>query len=103
MYYFSIIVLTFCRIFTNIATKEAYQRMFEAFFEIIEKLSNKPAQFQHIHGNGWVCILADLDKAQALGLGKAMKKMDPTRKAKEHLQYVFKSCHVHYKRYYKIF
>jgi len=28
-----------------IATKEAYQRMFESFFEIIEKLSNKPAHF----------------------------------------------------------
>ncbi|PKY56307.1 hypothetical protein RhiirA4_476514 [Rhizophagus irregularis] len=24
--------------------------------------------------------------------------MDPTRKAKEHLQYVFKSCRIHYKR-----
>ncbi len=28
-------------------------------------------------------------KAQALGLGKAMKKMDPTRKAKNHLQYIY--------------
>ena len=65
--------------------------MFEAFFETIEKLTNKPAHFQHIHGDGWTCILADLDKAQALGLGKAMKKMDPTHKAKEHLQYIFKA------------
>jgi hypothetical protein len=72
--------------------------MFEAFFEIVEKLSNKPAHFRHIHGDGWVCILADLlDQAQALRLGKAMKKMDPTLKAKEHLRYVFKSCHIHYK------
>ncbi|PKY16019.1 hypothetical protein RhiirB3_428319 [Rhizophagus irregularis] len=78
-------------------TKE-YQRMFEAFFEIVEKLSNKPAYFRHIHGDGWVCVLADLDQAQALGLGKTMKKMDPTRKAKEHLQYVFKSCCIYYKR-----
>ena len=72
--------------------------MFEAFFETIKKLTNKPAHFQYIHGNGWASILADLDKAQALGLGKAMKKMDPTCKAKEHLQNVFKSCCVHYKR-----
>ncbi|UZO20295.1 uncharacterized protein OCT59_012721 [Rhizophagus irregularis] len=66
-------ILTFCRIFTNIATKEA------------NKLSNKPSHFRHIHGDGWVCVLADLDQAQALGLGKAMKKMDPshpTRKLK---------------------
>jgi len=72
--------------------------MFEAFFEMIEKLSNKSAHFQHIHGDGWICILADLDQAQALGLGKALKRIDSTRKAKEHLQYVFKSCQVHYKR-----
>lgn len=72
--------------------------MFETFFEIVKKLSNKPAHFRHIHGDGWVCVLADLDQAQALGLGKAMKKMDPTRKAKEHLQYVFKSYRIHYKR-----
>ncbi|CAB4385510.1 unnamed protein product [Rhizophagus irregularis] len=91
-------ILTFYIIFTNIATKEEYQRMFEAFFEIVEKLSNKPAYFRHIHGDGWVCVLADLDQAQALGLGKTMKKMDPTRKAKEHLQYVFKSCYIYYKR-----
>jgi len=77
--------------------------MFEAFFEIVEKLSNKPAHFQHIHGDGWVCVLADLDQAQALGLGKAIKKMDPTCKAKKHLQHVFKSCRVHYKRYEFIF
>ncbi|CAB4375450.1 unnamed protein product [Rhizophagus irregularis] len=91
-------ILAFYIIFTNIATKEEYQRMFEAFFEIVEKLSNKPAYFRHIHGDGWVCVLADLDQAQALGLGKTMKKMDPTRKAKEHLQYVFKSCCIYYKR-----
>jgi hypothetical protein len=42
--------------------------------------------------------LADLDRAQALGLGKALKKLDSTHKAKEHLQYVLKSCQVHYKR-----
>ncbi|UZO26252.1 uncharacterized protein OCT59_018490 [Rhizophagus irregularis] len=92
------IILAFYIIFTNIATKEEYQRMFEAFFEMVEKLSNKPAYFWHIHGDGWVCVLADLDQAQALGLGKTMKKMDPTRKAKEHLQYVFKSCCIYYKR-----
>ncbi|EXX71660.1 hypothetical protein RirG_076450 [Rhizophagus irregularis DAOM 197198w] len=91
-------IITFCRIFTNIATKEAYQKMFETFFEIVKKLSNKPAHFRHIHSDSWVCVLADLNQVQALGLGKAMKKMDPTRKAKEHLQYVFKSCHIYYKK-----
>ncbi|CAB4376450.1 unnamed protein product [Rhizophagus irregularis] len=69
---------------------------YEEKSEIIEKLSNKPAYFRHIHGDGRVCVLTDLD--QALGLGKTMKKMDPTRKAKEHLQYVFKSCCIYYKR-----
>ncbi|UZO06142.1 uncharacterized protein OCT59_026473 [Rhizophagus irregularis] len=72
--------------------------MFETFFEIVKKLSNKPAHFRHIHSDSWVCVLADLNQVQALGLGKAMKKMDPTRKAKEHLQYVFKSCHIYYKK-----
>ena len=60
--------------------------MFEAFFESINKLTGVRPKFYHIHKTGWACVLADMDIAQARGLGKALKKIDPSRKGKEHLR-----------------
>jgi hypothetical protein len=37
------------------------------YFKIIHEVSGQSIQFQHIHGIGIGCILADLDAAQAKG------------------------------------
>ncbi|PKY52765.1 hypothetical protein RhiirA4_470609 [Rhizophagus irregularis] len=92
------LILSYCRIYTNIFTANAYQRLFTQLFEVIENLSEKPVKFYHIDGTGWECILGDLDPGQAKGLGLALEKRDPSRNWEEHLTYIFKSCLVHFNR-----
>ena len=84
--------------FTNTATTIAYQRIFNTLFDLVNQLTGSPPQIKHIHGNGWNCIIADLDYAQAKGLGLALNNIDETKSWEEHLTYIFKSCQVHYKR-----
>jgi hypothetical protein len=56
-------------------------------------------KFQHIHKEGVGCILADLDSAQAKGLGLALHDLDHKRDWETHLTFIFKSCLVHFERY----
>ncbi|CAB5376410.1 unnamed protein product [Rhizophagus irregularis] len=42
------------------------------------------------------CILADLDSAQAKGLGLALHDLDHERDWETHLTFIFKSCLVHF-------
>lgn len=93
-----ILVLTFARVFTNCTTTVAYQRIFRALFDLILQLTGSAPQFKHIHQKGWGCIIADLDYAQAQGLGLVLNEIDSTRDWEEHLVHIFKSCRVHYQR-----
>ena len=95
---FNNVVLTFARVFTNCATTVAYQRIFRTLFDLVSQLTDSPSQFKHIHGTGWSCIIADLDYAQAKGLGLVLSEIDSTKDWEEHLVHIFKSCQVHYKR-----
>ncbi|POG59122.1 hypothetical protein GLOIN_2v1789505 [Rhizophagus irregularis DAOM 181602=DAOM 197198] len=92
------LILTFARVFTNRATTIAYQRIFRVLFDLVLQLTGSPPQFKHIHGSGWNCIIADLDYAQAKGLGLALNEIDNTKDWEEHLVHIFRSCLVHYKR-----
>ena len=76
----------------------AYQRIFRALFDLIFQLIGSTPQFKYIYGNGWGCIIANLDHAQAQGLGLVLNELDSTKDWKEHLVHIFKSCKVHYKR-----
>jgi len=96
LYYF--LVITFARVFTNCATSVAYYRIFHSLFDLILQLTGSSPQFKHIHGNGWGCIIADLDYAQAKGLGMILNEIDKTKDWEEHLVHILKSCQVHYKR-----
>ncbi|CAG8783218.1 34516_t:CDS:2, partial [Racocetra persica] len=69
-------------IFTTITNIEAYKEMFISFFNYIEILTSQKLQFQHIHNTGLGCIVVDLDLAQAKGLGKALKTINPSKKKK---------------------
>ncbi|CAB4389887.1 unnamed protein product [Rhizophagus irregularis] len=84
--------------FTNRVTTIAYQRIFHVLFDLVLQLMGSPPQFKHIHGSGWNCIIADLDYAQAKGLGLALNEIDNTKDWEEHLVHIFRSCLVHYKR-----
>ncbi|CAG8543277.1 15933_t:CDS:10, partial [Cetraspora pellucida] len=55
-------------------------------------------EFNHIHGNGWCCIISDLDIAQLIGLGETLALIDNSFSWEEHLVHIFKSCQVHYKQ-----
>lgn len=78
--------------------------MFRVLFDLILQLTGSPVEFKHIHGTGWSCVIGDLDYAQAKALGLVLNEIDTTKDWEEHLINVFKSCHVHYKRYiYNIF
>ncbi|PKK63721.1 hypothetical protein RhiirC2_716774 [Rhizophagus irregularis] len=92
------LILTFARIFTNNTNTIAYQRMFRALFDLVKQLTGSSVQFQHIHKAGWNCIIADLNYAQTKGLGFVLNEINGTKSWEEHLIYIFKSCHVHYKR-----
>ncbi|RIB16571.1 hypothetical protein C2G38_1501526 [Gigaspora rosea] len=92
------ITFTYAQIFTNIATANAYHRMFKAIIEAVNELCKQEVQTRHIHNNGWKVILGNLDAAQAKGLGLVLADLDPTKTWETHLTYIFKSCRVHYKR-----
>lgn len=89
--------LTYCRVFTNVSTSEAYQRIFKAIIETIEDYTGLQVKIRHIHGDGWACIMGDLDLAQAQGLGMTLHELDNSKTWEDHLVYIFKSCRVHYR------
>ncbi|CAB4479109.1 unnamed protein product [Rhizophagus irregularis] len=67
------LILSFCRIFTNVFTAEGYH-------------------------SGIGCILADLDAAQAKGLGLALHDLDHEKSWETHLTFILKTCLVHFER-----
>lgn len=85
--------------FTNVFTAEGYYRLFTSLFQIIYEISGQHMKFKHIHKEGIGCILADLDLAQAKGLGLALHDLDSERSWETHLTFIFKSCIVHFERY----
>ncbi|CAB4376738.1 unnamed protein product [Rhizophagus irregularis] len=57
------LILSYCRIYTNVNTAERYYHLFITLFDIIKQLTGKPIQVKHIHGNRWSCIIGDFDMA----------------------------------------
>ncbi|EXX67018.1 hypothetical protein RirG_118210 [Rhizophagus irregularis DAOM 197198w] len=92
------LILSFCRVFTNVFTAEGYHRLFSSLFQIVHEVSGQHMQFKHIHGQGIGCILADLDAAQAKGLGLVLHDLDSEKSWKIHLTYILKSCLIHFER-----
>ena len=92
------LVLSFCRIYTNVSSADGYKKLFSTLFDVIQELTNELLHIYHIHGKGWECILGDLDSRQAKGLGLALYELDPSKDWKTHLTYIFKSCVVHFQR-----
>jgi hypothetical protein len=75
---FLYLVLSYCCIYTNVNSAEDYHRLFVTLFDVIKQLTGKPAQFKHIHDNGWGCILGDLNMEQIKGLGLSLHDLDTT-------------------------
>ncbi|CAG8743400.1 15566_t:CDS:10 [Cetraspora pellucida] len=59
--YIQRIVMSFCRIYTNVSSANDYKNLFSTLFNVIQELTNKTLCIYHIHGKGWECILGDLD------------------------------------------
>ncbi|CAG8552361.1 6334_t:CDS:2, partial [Gigaspora rosea] len=81
--------LVFARAFTILQTANTYQKLFEKLFTCVEQDCGHSVEFQHIHGRGIGCILADEYYGQALeifatkkGLIKKLKKMYSLIKSK---------------------
>ncbi|CAG8601485.1 3160_t:CDS:2, partial [Diversispora eburnea] len=66
-------------VFTNCATSVAYYRIFHSLFDLILQLTRLSPQFKHIYDNGWECIIADLNYAQAKGGGMILNEIDKTK------------------------
>ncbi|CAB4399795.1 unnamed protein product [Rhizophagus irregularis] len=62
------------------------------------EISGQCIKFKHIHKEGVGCILADLDAAQAKGLGLALYDLDCKRNWETHLTFIFKSCIIHFQQ-----
>ncbi|CAB4396483.1 unnamed protein product [Rhizophagus irregularis] len=92
------IALTYVCVFTNITNSTSYERMFSLLFNWIYQLMGSNPKIFHIDNTGWKCILGDLDRAQAKGLGLALNRLYPNLTWEEHLTYIFKSCRIHYNR-----
>lgn len=92
------LTLTYARVFTNAKTAEAYQRIFDTLAEVIRQYTGSCPTWRHIHGEGLVYVLADMDSAQAKGLGMHLNRIDPSRTIDEHLQHVLLACLVHFHR-----
>ncbi|CAB4413407.1 unnamed protein product [Rhizophagus irregularis] len=90
--------LTYTRVFTNITNATSYERMFSLLFNWIYQLTGSNPKIFHIDNTGWKCILGDLDRAQAKGLGLALNRLYPNLTWEEHLTHIFKSCRIHYNR-----
>ncbi|CAG8798854.1 15916_t:CDS:2, partial [Gigaspora margarita] len=58
--------LVFARAFTILQTANTYQKLFEEVFTCVEQDCGHSVEFQHIHGRGIGCILADEHYGQAL-------------------------------------
>ncbi|CAG8655082.1 7545_t:CDS:2, partial [Cetraspora pellucida] len=92
------LILSYCRIYTNVSSADGYKKLFCTLFETIEELTNENICVRHIHQKGWECIIGDLDAVQAKGLGLALYNIDPSRDWKMHLIHIFKSCIVHFQQ-----
>src|SRR4051812_44711652 len=107
MYYFyytnNFLVLSFCKIYTNVSSADDYKKLFSTLFDIIQELTNEHLYIYYIHGKGWECILANLNSRQAKGLGLALYELDPSKDWETHLMYIFKSCVIHFQRLVNLF
>ncbi|GBC52700.2 hypothetical protein GLOIN_2v1773466 [Rhizophagus irregularis DAOM 181602=DAOM 197198] len=92
------LILSYARVYTNVTTAEGYQQLFTDLFNVIKDLTGQAVKFRHIDGNGIGCIIGDLDPAQAKGLGLFLQSKDTHKDWETHLQYIFKSCVVHFER-----
>ncbi|CAG8735258.1 25910_t:CDS:2, partial [Racocetra persica] len=92
------LILSYCRIYTNISLADGYKKLFNILFNTIQELTNKPLYIYHIHSKGWECIIGDLDAGQAKGLGLALYELDQSKDWESHLMHIFKSCIIHFQR-----
>ncbi|PKY31772.1 hypothetical protein RhiirB3_393557, partial [Rhizophagus irregularis] len=92
------LILSYACVYTNVTTAEGYQQLFTDLFNVIKDLTGQAVKFRHIDGNGIGCIIGDLDPAQAKGLGLFLQSEDTHKDWETHLQYIFKSCVVHFER-----
>ncbi|CAG8612781.1 6926_t:CDS:2, partial [Scutellospora calospora] len=88
--------LVFACAFTILQTADTYKKLFEELFNCVEQDCEHPVEFQHVHGRGIGCILADKHYGQALGQYLAEKF--PIFNATEHLEQIYKLCTIHFKR-----
>ncbi|CAG8712359.1 2756_t:CDS:2, partial [Dentiscutata heterogama] len=86
--------LVFARVFTNVQSANAYQHLFEDLFTIVKNDTQIPFKFQHIHGSGLGCLIAD----EHQGLGQYLHSKYNYLSCEEHLQHIYKLCQIHFNR-----
>ena len=71
--------LTYCHVFTNFFTSEAYQQILKAIIKTIKDYTRLQVKIWHIHRNSWACIMGDLDFAQAQKLGMTLHELNNSK------------------------
>lgn len=90
---------TYAYAFLSRAGLDIYQLVFRLIFDTISNITGEFVKWHHIHsGAGIHVVTADMDGAQAHGLGEYLHMLDPSRDWEEHLQYILIFCQVHIRR-----
>lgn len=89
---------TYIYAFTNATGHTLYSNLFHQLFSTIENLTGNLVLWRHIHGSGICTVIADMDGAQAKGLGQFLHMLDNSRTWTEHLQHQLIFCQVHIRR-----
>ena len=97
---------SFASLWCNQATGKAFRLLFEKFFNIIEKLTNKPLHFKAFHPDStWLVILFDSELTQLQGFGDTLVQFNKpaisgiqSNDPYQLLTYVTYTCTVHFDR-----
>ncbi|KAF9552496.1 hypothetical protein CPC08DRAFT_728578 [Agrocybe pediades] len=103
--------VTVARVYCTQETREAFEKLWTSFWDIVEKVTGKPVQFKFMDGAGLAAIIVDGCKPQANALGDALKKRIAFKKASGTLrieieetdpqvlvQYILRTCEIHLER-----
>ena len=100
--------VTVAHVYSNSATKEAFEYIWEGFFNAVTMATGKGIKFKAFDNLGNIqCVILDMEAAQVQGLGAAITQMKMNNPLISQItevepdilvQYLIKLCYVHWDR-----
>jgi len=101
--------VTVARVYCNGATRDAFEFVWEGFFNAVKTATGKDIKFKVFNDSGNIqCVILDMEAAQVQGLGTAIIQMKMNHPSTSKItevdpdiivQYLIKLCYVHWDRY----